>query len=273
MCLRSLATRIELNATVKKVIAIKKDANKIWTSVDGGHLDTDNAEVFDQLALSSFDGKVYRQAISSSRVPFGLGAIGEKGTPLEILSLTLYFRPIIWWCDPKSAMPALGANFQNLRISTEEISVALKPCIELEVVHEGIARASIYVTKESPYLPLEISVYSRQQKVSSKYEFAYAEDAVGPTRLASWSVIYFDATGDVSRQQDGKVLEFIHGKRLGNDDFSLRFPVGTNIKQYTKGRPKFWIQSSPNKMEPLDEKDYGKHPPGRKSPASGVSGR
>ena len=254
-------------ATVEKDIEIKRDGAKIWTSVEGKHWDTDTAEAFDQARLSTFDGNVYRDLITSSRAPFGLGHFGKEGTKAEQLSLSLYEAPVLWWCDPKSRMSSFGQNLDNVRITDDDVTYLEHSCVELQMIQDAVVRASIIVTKASPYLPLKVTTYSRRGAVADTNEFRYIRDNSGVERIASWSVISY-LQNAVRRKQKGNVTQFIRGASFGDDDFRLRFPIGTNIIEYTPSGSRFWIQSTADEMQPLKAADYGRLPKPIGGPAS-----
>jgi len=173
---------------------------------------------------------------------------------------TLYEVPVLWWCDPKSLMPPFGDKLENLTIVSQEITPAGYPSMKLELRHDKLLCTSLTVMKTSPFLPLEVATYIPGKRLANMYELQYARESNGRDRLSTWSVTSFDSDGYVLRRQKGKVTKFAQADSFPDEHFQLRFPVGTNIIQYSGKQKRFWIQHTTDQMKALKATDYGKLP-------------
>jgi hypothetical protein len=247
-------------ATVKKTLVMKKDGEKVWTSEEGDHFDMDTGQVFGQRIYRSFNGSTYRWFAGGSRLPFHLAGIRSKDVRKRPWRMTSYFQPMLVWANPLKELSSIGPHLEHAQMSAKDRDISGAGHLQLEVTGEQNVKYSLQVSRAYPYLPIQLVFRDLKQRETRRLERRYETDETGNPRLVSWSDASFDTDGYVTRQVDAKVTEFVHGKPLTDQDFALAFPVGAHIIKDGGWVQSYWLQKTPDKMEPMKQKDYGRLP-------------
>jgi hypothetical protein len=214
-------------ATVQKALVMRMDGEKVWASEKGDHFDMDNGQVIDQWLYLSFDGSTYRRLVGSSRIALHLATFGGKGMPSHLWTITGSFHPILVWANPMKELSWIGPHFENAQMTAIDRNISGAGGLQLEVVGKHKLRYSVLVSRSYPFLPVQLVYRDLQHRLWRRLECRYETDATGYSRLAGWTDAIFDKDGGVTKQSDGKVTEFVHGKPFADQDFALSFPVGT----------------------------------------------
>jgi hypothetical protein len=248
--------------TTRQTLAVKRDGPKLAIDFSGQIVGRTNGKVMNQEIRLSFDGDEYRHWIDNNAVSSGLGDFGKLGVPIERL-VWIQAHPTIDWRQPSLLVEIYGGDAPRVTLAREKQRIGETECFELEVQpdkSEGII--SFFVQPQPPYLPLKV-VYGRTGKDAPmlQFDFEYKLHPVVSQQLAYGAITHLDEYGNAIWQQTCRTRGFETGVMFTDNDFKLAFPVGTHLIEKIGGRyggpERYWIQATPDRLEPLTEDEYG----------------
>jgi beta-lactamase regulating signal transducer with metallopeptidase domain/protocatechuate 3,4-dioxygenase beta subunit len=241
-------------------IEFRTSGEKLAYSDDGDSYQPDGKPTSHHIQKAAFDG--IRRRSYSANIGVGMGIVRAPGEPdddvivyINLQSFWLAFSPIAYF-QQRGYKPA------EMTITDTHVLFGGADCIKLAIPREGSEKwkGFMIVDPSRAYLPLQW-VEEYEGRIVSDLSIKYAPDSKIGWRVSGWNEKEAEQGKLGPSETTGKVTRFSVNESLDDSLFTIEFPKGADVLQYTdKNQYHYYKVDDDGKLRPNPDWDPPQRP-------------
>jgi len=184
------------------------------------------------------------------------GVFDHERQPAIELTNNTHYVPLWLAFTPAEMLSRMRFDTSHMSVSDARAFHQGKECIEVSIPRDRL-KGQIYVDPSLGYLPVKFVEWRRAGKMRSDIELEYVENEVLGWVVSRWWSNLYDGDEKLATSLSGTVDKITLNQPISDDEFDIKFPVGTSIREIMDGKTKYFIQERNGRRRATSDHDVG----------------